>query len=121
MASAWKIWAKITELSTIVCQAAWPVEKAHTPMPNAIKPINTPSQTMYRANPRAKMLSLGLMGDRRIVSRSAGSTLMPRPSTPSVTRLIHRIWKGVRGSGRPISGATNDRHHLAQVGGQRDT
>ena len=37
--------------------------------------------------------------------RSAGSAAKARPGRPSVTRLIHRMWIGSKGMGRPMSGA----------------
>ena len=44
-------------------------------------------------------------GDRCMVSGSAGSTLRASPGSPSVTRLIHRMWIGRSGIGSPANGA----------------
>ena len=67
--------------------------------------MSKPTQTMCCHMPPAKMLSRGGRGGRCMTFPSAGSAASARPGSPSVTRLIHRMWIGSSGIGRPRNGA----------------
>ncbi len=92
-------------MNTIVRQvpSALPMKSACVTI--ATPPISTPTHTMWVPSPRAKMLSRGCRGGRAITSRSPGSAVRASPGTPSVTRLIQRMWIGSSGIGRPRNGA----------------
>ncbi len=115
IASAWNTWAKTTVVTAIVCHPSWPVRQPHTATPNTSRPIRIPSQTICPPSPRANTPSEGLCGGRCIAPRSAGSTLMPRPSTPSVTRFSQRSWNGENSSGSPMSGAAKTASTLPRL------
>ena len=68
-------------------------------------PIRSPTQTMWVPRPLAKMLSRGFRGGRLMIVFSPGSAASASPGTPSVTKLIQRMWIGSRGMGRPRKGA----------------
>ena len=57
--------------------------------------------------PRANMLSPGGRGGRRIAPFSGGSAASANPGSPSVIRLIQRMWTGSKGMGNPKNGARN--------------
>ena len=65
-----------------------------------------PTQVTCQPMPFEKIPSVGLWGGRFITFRSAGSTPMLSPSSPSVIRLSHRSWSGSRATtasrGRPV-------------------
>ena len=105
-ASAWPSWRNASVVNTIVCQCQPTlIEKAW--MASVTPPMSKPTHSACCHSPRAKIDSDCGRGGRRIVSGSTGSTPRARAGGPSVTRLIHRMWIGSSGIGRPANGARN--------------
>ena len=71
---------------------------------------------LRRSDPRR-----GVRGGRFMTSRSAGSAAKARPGRPSVTRLIHRIWMGSSGIGKPRKGARKRVQISPELRGQEDS
>ena len=80
--------------------------------------MSSPTQRACCHSPRAKIDSVGDRGGRRMASRSTGSSPRAIAGSPSVTRLIHRIWTGSSGTAGRAAGQEHD-PDLARVGGQQ--
>ncbi len=89
-----------------------------TPTPRVTAAMSRPTPAMRCHSPRPRTLSAGRRGGRRMASGSAGSPPSATPGRPWVSRLIHRIWAGSSGSGRPSERAEEHDQDLGGAAGQ---
>lgn len=107
MASTLANWDRQRTVKTIVCQWPDPAWKDQACVPMVRAAMNRPSHITCTPRPWANTPSCGGRGGRRMTLGSSGSAVRASPGSPSVTKLIQRIWIGRRGMGNPNKGATN--------------
>ena len=86
-------------------RSRWPSAQAKAATTRAV--LRRPTRAIPAHSRRPRIGSSGARGGASITSASAGSITSARAGSASVTRLIQRIWRGRKGSGRPTIAAVS--------------